>query len=83
MENITNKKEFKKRVDIQVSLITAIITLTASLSIFGLCYTITYKDTINVLRDRANAVYEKVVANLIKPRSMKFIRKKMQEDSCI
>ena len=66
MENITNKKEFKKRVDIQVSLITAIITLTASLSIFGLCYTITYKDTINVLRDRANAVYEKVVANLNK-----------------
>lgn len=66
MEKITIRKDFKKRVDIQVSLITAIITLTASLSIFGLCYTITYKDTVNVLRERANAVYEKVVANLNK-----------------
>lgn len=63
---MNGKKDLKKRVDIQVSLLTAIITLTASLSIFGLCYTITYKDTIHMLQDRAGAIHEKVVANLNK-----------------
>lgn len=63
---MNGKKDLKKRVDMQVSLLTAVITLISSLSIFGLCYTITYNDTIHVLQDRASAVHEKVVINLNK-----------------
>ena len=63
---MSGKLDLKERVDIQVSLLTAIITLTASLSIFALCYAITYRDTIHMMQDRADAVHEKVVMNLNK-----------------
>lgn len=60
----TNKREFKKRVDLQVSLLAAVITLISSLSIFVLCYYITYSDTIHVLQRRVNAIYEKIDKDL-------------------
>lgn len=58
--------KLKKRVDIQVSLLTAAITLISSLSIFGLCYYITYSDTIQILQERTSAIYEKVDHDLNK-----------------
>ena len=64
-----NKQELnklKKRVDIQVSLLTAIITLISSLSIFGLCFYITYSDTIQILQGRTDAIFEKVNHDLNK-----------------
>ncbi len=64
-----SKQEFnklKKRVDIQVSLLTAAITLISSLSIFGLCYCITYSDAIQILQERTSAIYEKVDHDLNK-----------------
>lgn len=64
IEFVTNKHEFKKRVDIQVSLLTAVITLISSLSIFALCYYITYSDTIHSLQKRVHAIYEKVEKDL-------------------
>ena len=60
----TNKQGLKKRVDIQVSLLTAVITLISSLSIFALCYYITYSDTIQMLQRRVHAIYEKVEKDL-------------------
>lgn len=59
-----DKKKFKNRVDMQVSLLTAIITLLSSLTIFGICYRVTYQDTIQVLNDRAEAIFERVDRNL-------------------
>ena len=52
--------KLKKRVDIQVSILTAAITLISSFSIFLLCYRITYSDTIQNLQKRTDAIYEKV-----------------------
>lgn len=60
----TNKREFKKRVDLQVSLLTAVITLISSLSIFAMCYYITYSDLIQMLQGRVDAIYEKVDKDL-------------------
>ena len=67
MIDLTSKTyQLKKRVDIQVSLLTAAITLLSSLSIFLLCYKITYSDTIQTLQERVNAIYEKVDKSLNK-----------------
>ena len=59
-----DKKKFKNRVDMQVSLLTAIITLLSSLTIFGICYSVTYQDAIQEINDRAEAIYERVDRNL-------------------
>lgn len=63
MRNLS-KKELKQRVDIQASILTAAITLISSLSVFLLCYGVTYSDTIQSLTDRVNAIYEKVAEDL-------------------
>ena len=64
MDIVSGKPELKKRVDIQVSLLTAVITLISSLSIFALCYYITYSDTIHMLQRRVGAIYEKIEKDL-------------------
>lgn len=58
------KKELKRRVDIQASILTAIITLISGLSIFILCYYVTYSDTIHTLQERVDAIYSQVEASL-------------------
>lgn len=45
------------RVDVQVSLFMAVIVVLASLSIFAICYKITYDDMIDSLKNQVNSIY--------------------------
>lgn len=57
---IFSKNEFNKRVDIQVSILVAAVTLISSLSIFAICYRVTYDAVIYDAQLKVNAIYEKV-----------------------
>lgn len=60
------KSEYKKRVDIQVSILVAIVTLISSFLIFGMCYHVTYHAVIKDFQDQANTIYQKVDQKLNK-----------------
>lgn len=58
--------KFTGRVDVQVSVLVAIVVLISSVSIFYLCYYITYADMIRSMVDRTNSIYSYVEQNLDK-----------------
>lgn len=67
-ENLTmklaNQKALKKRVDLQASFITAAITLLACISVFLLCFFITYSDTIHMHSERVEYIRKRIDHNL-------------------
>ncbi len=65
-EKIKMKPSIWRRVDIQVSLFTAIVVALLTFSIFWFQYRITYNDTLISLRDQAEAIYGYVEKRLDK-----------------
>lgn len=57
-------REPLRRVDIQVSFFMALIVLFTSISIFFVCYRITYDDMILSLKDRVSSIYNYLEASL-------------------
>lgn len=58
------KRRTLRRVDVQVSIFTAVIVLISSLCVFALCYHMTYNDMIKSLKDRVHAISDYVSENL-------------------
>ena len=67
-EKIKMKPSIWRRVDIQVSLFTAIVVALLTFSIFWFQYRITYNDTLISLRDQAEAIYGYVEKRLVRTR---------------
>lgn len=57
MKFVKKMKKPISRVDVQVSLFMAVIVVLASLSIFAICYKITYDDMIDSLKNQVNSIY--------------------------
>lgn len=63
---MVNQKALKKRVDLQASFITAGITFLASLSVFFMCFFVTYHDTITMHKERVNYIHKRIEHQLNK-----------------
>lgn len=77
---IKKLREKLYRVDLQVSILTATLVFLTSLSAFGICYVITYNDSIESLKDRVEAIYTYVDISVSKD-SFKSIDKKEDIES--
>lgn len=58
------KNSFFSRVDVQTSLVTAIITFIASLSAAGICYYITHEEALFSIEERVFSIYNIIEAQL-------------------